>query len=71
MERPDRVFLGRAIEHVWARRLASKPTIVFRDAIQATLTKALIDEMAQESWVRDRYGQRHLSTGGEGTKDDA
>lgn len=71
VERPDRVFLARAIEHVLARRLASKPSIVLKDAIQATLTSALLDEMAQESWVRDRYGQRHLSTGGEGTQDDA
>lgn len=55
IERPDKVFLQRALEHVWARRLMQSP-------ICDVPTSELIQQMAQESWVCDRYGQRVLST---------
>ena len=64
-ERPDRVFLARAIEHTWARRLAGQTPSLPKTADDGRLTTELLEQMAQESWVRDRYGRRNLSTGGE------
>jgi hypothetical protein len=65
VERPDRVFLARAIEHAWARRLAMdavRPGTLIDDT---GLTSDLLEQMADESWVRDRYGRRDLSSGGD------
>ena len=62
-ERPDRVFLARAIEHVWARRLVNEP----RSGLgcdEERQTAELLEQMAEESWVCERYGRRDLSTGG-------
>lgn len=53
-ERPDRVFLSRAIEHVQACRLLSDPLDVPSDKIEAT--KDLLSHIANEDWVRFRYG---------------
>jgi hypothetical protein len=64
-ERPDRVFLARAIEHTWARRLAGQTPSLPKTVDDGRLTTELLEQMAQESWVRDRYGRRNLSTGGE------
>lgn len=64
-ERPDRVFLARAIEHTWARRLAGQTPSLPKTADDGRLTTELLEQMAQESWVRDRYGRRNLSSGGE------
>jgi hypothetical protein len=64
-ERPDRVFLARALEHTWARRLAGQTLGLPVPAGDSTLTIELLEQMANENWVRDRYGRRNLSTGGE------
>ena len=64
-ERPDRVFLARAIEHTWAPRLAGQTPSLPKTTDDGRLTTELLEQMAQESWVRDRYGRRNLSTGGE------
>ncbi len=64
MERPDRVFLHRAIEHLWASRfLASSPELLASERDRQR-TMRLLELMAQESWVCDRYGQAVSSTGG-------
>lgn len=63
MERPDRVFLQRAIEHVWARRLLASPLHLPPLDPDRRLAM-LLEQMAQESWVRDRYGVATLSMGG-------
>jgi hypothetical protein len=64
-ERPDRVFLARSIEHVWARRLSEQTAALPTTDDSRRFTTELLEQMAQESWVRDRYGRRDLSTGGE------
>ncbi len=64
-ERPDRVFLARAIEHTWARRLARQTSDLPATAEDGRLSTELLEQMSQEDWVRDRYGRRVLSTGGE------
>ena len=63
-ERPDRVFLARAIEHVWAGRLIAQPQNGLARHDDG-LTAELLNHMSNESWVRDRYGRRDLSTGGD------
>jgi hypothetical protein len=62
LERPDRVFLHRAIEHTLARRLletkdwfAAPPTAEEHEA-----TRTLLEELAAEKWVCSRYGQASL-----------
>ena len=65
MERPDRVFLARAIEHVWAQKLVEQTLSLPSSADTGHRTRELLEQMAEESWVRDRYGRRDLSTGGE------
>lgn len=59
----DRVFLNRAIEHVWATRLVtdraswwSGQTVADREAIGL-----LLEQVADEGWVRFRYGRPELS----------
>jgi hypothetical protein len=63
-ERPDRVFLSRAIEHVWARRLVNQSRSGL-EVDEERQTAELLEQMARESWVCDRYGRRDLSTGGD------
>jgi hypothetical protein len=54
-DRPDRVFLHRALEHVWAKRLlASVP--------HDQQTVELFQQIADENWVRNRYGTRTSSS---------
>ncbi|SPF46837.1 hypothetical protein SBA4_3580020 [Candidatus Sulfopaludibacter sp. SbA4] len=62
-ERPDRVFLSRAIEHTWARRLAGHTPSLPMTTEDGRFTTELLEQISQESWVRDRYGRRDLSTG--------
>lgn len=62
-ERPDRVFLSRAIEHVLARRL-------LRDGLDlsglsreiAAATKEQLQQIASEEWVCYRYGDSRLGS---------
>jgi hypothetical protein len=70
-ERLDRVFLARAIEHVWARRLVRTTSDLPRDRELRRLTTELQGQMADEAWVRDRYGRRDLSTGSDWNDDEA
>jgi hypothetical protein len=60
-ERPDRVFLNRAFEHVLARRLLGG-TLDFSSLPpeRADATKDLLEQIAEEDWVRLRYGDREL-----------
>jgi hypothetical protein len=60
LDRPDRVFLHRATEHVLARKLlglraAGKPSSDIET--RATALDLLLRAMASESWVCARYGQ--------------
>jgi hypothetical protein len=58
-ERPDRVFLNRALEHVLARRLlggALDSSALSSEQAQAT--KVLLEQIAEEDWVRSRYADR-------------
>jgi hypothetical protein len=56
-DRPDRVFLHRAIEHVLARRLLGMfDRLSHRDREEAGATRELLDQVASEDWVRFRYG---------------
>lgn len=62
-ERPDRVFLSRAIEHILAKRLLNNAldlTALSRET--AAATKGLLQQIAAEDWVRFRYGDHHLGT---------
>jgi hypothetical protein len=63
LERPDRVFLARAIEHVIARRMEADLNKLTLAGDNSRLTRELLSEIAQETWVRDRYGQVNLSFG--------
>ena len=62
-ERPDRVFLSRAVEHVLAFRL-------LRDGLDlsglpreiACATRELLQQIASEDWVRYRYGDSQLGS---------
>jgi hypothetical protein len=58
--RLDRVFLNRAIEHVWAARLLTDQG-AWRDASDSDQTQQLLEQMADERWVRFRYGREELS----------
>jgi hypothetical protein len=53
-ERPDRVFLSRAIEHVLAARLLRGRLEMPSDELATT--KELLGQIAGEEWVRFRYG---------------
>jgi hypothetical protein len=62
-DRPDRVFLNRAIEHVLARRLLSGTLDLSSfPSEQAVATRHLLEQIAGEDWVRVRYGNRQLAT---------
>ena len=61
-ERPDRVFLSRAIEHVLARRLLRGPLDLFSvSPDRVTATRELLEQIADEDWVRYRYGVRPMA----------
>ena len=60
-ERPDRVFLSRAFEHVLAVRLLRGPLELPSDKLAAT--KELLGQMAGEDWVRFRYGEMPQGVG--------
>jgi hypothetical protein len=61
-DRPDRVFLGRALEHVLAGRVLrgplNLPSVSREDAYA---TKELLEQIASEDWLRYRYGDRNLA----------
>jgi len=70
-ERPDRVFVSRAIEHVLARRLLRGPldlSSVSPDRVAAT--KDLLEQIAAEDWVRYRYGDEHMAPDREAQSED-
>jgi hypothetical protein len=60
-ERPDRVFLNRAFEHVLARRLLGG-VLDFSSLPpdRVTATRELLEQISEEDWVRSRYGDRRL-----------
>jgi len=60
-ERPDRVFLHRTVEHVWARRLLASPLPESGTVEDQGRTRDLLLQMAEEAWVRVRYGVPALS----------
>src|SRR5262249_23183228 len=61
--RLDRVFLNRAIEHVWSARLLDERASWWpgRPAAEREETRRLLDQMAEVEWVRFRYGRPELS----------
>ena len=59
-ERPDRVFLSRAIEHILAARLLRGPLEFPSDKLAAT--KELLQQIAEVDWVRFRYGKSPQSS---------
>jgi hypothetical protein len=61
LDRLDRVFLNRAVEHVLAKRIS--------DSLDPQC-RALLEEISRENWVRFRYGQAALSQGGNIRVDD-
>lgn len=71
--RIDRVFLNRAIEHVWARRLLHDWSYWSAKCPpdQHDVTRRLLEEIAREEWVRFRYGQPELSHRRDETDSDA
>jgi len=60
-DRPDRVFLNRAFEHVLAKRLLGG-ALDFSSwpPERAGATRELLQQIAEEDWVRSRYGDRQL-----------
>ena len=61
--RGDRVFLNRAIEHCWAVRLRNEPK---NWSVNASIpvvkeTQELLKMLADESWVKFRYGREVLT----------
>jgi len=75
--RLDRVFLNRAVENVWAERLLVQPDrwSVGAEPSLVRETRSLLEMVADQSWVRFRYGQaeysrrRALAEGEEGSTD--
>jgi Helicase conserved C-terminal domain len=61
--RPDRVFLNRAVEHIWAERLLAQPEAWLTRANESSLlaTRQLLQIIADPTWLRFRYGQEELS----------
>jgi hypothetical protein len=61
--RPDRVFLNRAVENVWAERLLIQPDTWSAGAEPSLIreTRRLLEMVADPSWVRFRYGQAEFS----------
>jgi hypothetical protein len=73
LDRPDRVFLSRAVEHVLAKRFAKDLKSLVGDLrlSDRQLTEQLLEMIADESWVRYRYGRPELSKGYEATEGEA
>jgi hypothetical protein len=70
-ERPDRVFLSRAVEHVLARRLLRSPLeLGSLPEGTAVATKELLEQTATEDWVRFRYGAGELASDREATPEE-
>ncbi len=67
-DRPDRVFLSRAMEHVLAVRMLRSPLELRMDHLRAT--KDLLRQIADEDWVRFRYGEHPLAADGGVERDD-
>lgn len=68
-DRPDRVFLSRAIEHVLAKRIRGIDlTGLLPD--KRGFTEGLLDQIASEDWVRYRYGNHQLGVGRGGNSED-
>src|SRR5262249_48073001 len=61
--RLDRVFLNRAIEHVWAARLLDERASWWpgRPAAEREETRRLLEQMAEVEGIRFRYGRPELS----------
>ncbi|HEY7425520.1 MAG TPA: hypothetical protein VH682_14915, partial [Gemmataceae bacterium] len=61
--RLDRVFLNRAIEHAWATRLLADRASWWSGgaANDRDETRLLLEQVADERWVRFRYGRPELS----------
>jgi Helicase conserved C-terminal domain len=61
--RLDRVFLNRAIEQVWAARLLNERSSWWpgRPTAEREETKFLLERIADEAWIRFRYGIAELS----------
>ena len=61
-DRPDRVFLGRALEHVLACRLLRGPLdLSCVSPEDADATKKLLEQIASEDWLRFRYGDPRMA----------
>ncbi len=76
--RLDRVFLNRAIEHVWAKRLVEDRSSWWpnRANDEREVTKLLLEKISEEDWVQFRYGIPELSrrrgeADGDGTPTDS
>jgi hypothetical protein len=61
--RLDRVFLNRAIEHIWALRLLHDRASWWpgRATTEREATMRLLEQLANEEWVQFRYGQPELT----------
>lgn len=71
--RLDRIFLNRAIEHVWARRLLNDRTL-WGETCPPDLRERTIDLLsliADEEWIKFRYGDQLLSHRSVQASDDA
>lgn len=64
--RLDRVFLNRAIEHIWAIRLLSDWNSWWpgRATSERDATIRLLKQLSNEEWVQFRYGQPELTKRG-------
>lgn len=76
--RLDRVFLNRAIEHVWAKRLFEDRSSWWpnRASDEREVTKLLLERISKEDWIQFRYGIPELSrrrgeADGDGTPTDS
>lgn len=59
-EKPDRVFLSRAIEHVLAIKLQKTMDFSTLPSEMIESTKEILNKIASEDWVRFRYGDPNL-----------
>lgn len=61
--RLDRVFLNRAVENVWAGRLLTQAYIWSAGVEPSHIreTRTLLEMVADQSWIRFRYGQADFS----------
>ncbi|MCA1565747.1 MAG: hypothetical protein LC803_08945 [Acidobacteria bacterium] len=61
--RPDRVFLNRAMENVWAAKLLVQHDVWSAEVEPSSIvaTRRLLEMMADPAWVRFRYGLEEFS----------